>query len=100
MAHSTVARSADFFGKRHEVSKLAKLKVKRVAEEIAVGGVERAVAEAVIRALEGNDPALAGGQHRGFERGLDGFKTGIAENDLAGNRAGVALGPDCSSVRK
>src|SRR5664280_2054383 len=75
-----------FFWKRHEVSKLAKLKMKRVAEKIAVGGVERAVAEAMIRALEGNHPALAGGQHRGFERGLNGFKAGIAKNDLAGNR--------------
>ena len=72
-----------FFWKRHEMPKLAKLRVKRVAEKIAVGGVERTVAEAVIRALEGNHPALAGGQQRRFERGLNGFKTGIAKNDLA-----------------
>ena len=65
------------------MSKLAKLRMERVAEKIAVGGVERAVAEAMIRALEGNHTASAGGQHRGFERGLNGFKTGIAENDLA-----------------
>ena len=78
-----------FFWKRHEVSKLAKLKMKRVAEKIAVGGVKRAVAEAMIRSLEGNHSAPAGGQQRGFESGLNGFKTGIAENDLAGNRVGV-----------
>src|ERR1035437_1744193 len=70
-----------FFWKRHKVCKLAELKVKRVAEKIAVGDVECAVAEAMIRALEGNHTAFAGGQHRGFERGLNGFKTRIAEND-------------------
>jgi len=63
-----------FFGKRHKVSKFAKLKIKRVAEEVAVSGVERAVAEAVIRAFEGNHPAPAGGQHRGLERGFNGLK--------------------------
>ena len=55
-----------------------------LAEKIAVRGVERAVAEPVIRAGKGDDAALAGGQHRGLERGLDGFKTGVAENDFAG----------------
>ena len=57
--------------------------MERTAEKIAMRGVERAVAEAMIRALECNYPALAGGQQRGFKRGLNGFKTGIAENGLA-----------------
>ena len=78
-----MAQVGGFFWKRHEVSKLAKLKVKRGAEEIAVGGIERTIAEAMISALEGNHSAFAGGQHRGLERGLDSFKAGIAENDLA-----------------
>ena len=42
-----------------------------------VRGVERAVAEAVIPALKRDDAAFAGGEQRGFERGFDGFKTGI-----------------------
>ena len=65
------------------MAKLAKLVMERAAEEIAVRDVERAVAEPVIRAGKGNDPLFAGGQHGGFERGFDGFKTGIGE-DLSG----------------
>ena len=50
----------------------------------AMRGVERAVAEAVIRAFKNDDAFFLGGEHRRFERGLDSFKTGTAENDLAG----------------
>ena len=63
--------------------------MERAAEKIAVRGVERAVAESVIRAGEGDDAVFAGGEHGGFERGFDGFKAGIAENDFAVNWFGV-----------
>src|SRR6266446_2435870 len=49
-----------------------------------VGRVERAVAKPVIGAGKGDDTRFAGGQQGGFERGFDGFKSGIAENGLGG----------------
>ena len=66
------------------MAEFAKLVMERAAEKIAVRDVERAVAEPVIRAGEGDDALLAGGQHGRFERGFDGFKTGIGENYLSG----------------
>ena len=65
--------------------------MERAAEKIAMRGVERAVAEPVIRAGEGDDPVLAGGQHRRLERGFDGFKTGVAENGFPEGRVIRAL---------
>ena len=76
---------AGFRGELDEMAEFAKLEMERAAEKIAVRHVERAVAESVIRAGEGDDTVLAGGEHRRFERGFDGFKTGIAENDFAVN---------------
>ena len=67
-------------GKRHEYLELAKLRAKRPAKMFAMRGVERAVAESVIRAFKRDDAAFAGGEHRRLERGFDGFKTGVAEN--------------------
>ena len=59
------------------------LRAERPAKMIAMRGVERAVAEAVIRALERDDAGLARGQHRGLERRLDRLKAGVAEDGLA-----------------
>lgn len=42
-------------------------------------GGERAVAESVVGAFEGDDPTLSGGEARGFEGGFDGFETGVGE---------------------
>ncbi len=69
--------------KLNEMTKFAKLILERAAEKITVGHVERTVAEPMIRAGEGDDTVLAGGEHGGLERGFDRFKTRIAENDLA-----------------
>ena len=68
------------------MAELAELRLERAAEMFAVRGIERAVAEAVIRAFKGDDAAFAGGQHGGLERGFDGLKTGIAENRLCRDR--------------
>src|ERR1035437_9832557 len=69
-----------FFGERREVSELAQLRLKWAAEMLAVRGVERAVAEAVIRAGESNDAAFLSCKDYRFERGFNGFKTGVGEN--------------------
>ena len=68
------------------MTELAELVVKRAAEKIAVRHVERAVAESVIRAGEGDDTLFARGEHGRFKRGFDGFKTRITENDFSGGR--------------
>ena len=60
--NSTVARSAVLRRKLDEVDELAELRQERVAEKIAVRGVERAVAKPVIRAVEGDDAMPAGGE--------------------------------------
>ena len=81
--------------------KLAKLRTERAAEEIAMRGVERAVAESMIRAFERNDPAFAGGKHGGFERGFNGFKAGVAENDFAGGALqSVNSARDCLAIQR
>ena len=51
---------------------------------LPVRGIERTVTKAVISPRERDYAAFAGGEHRRFERGFDGFKTGIGENHLAG----------------
>ena len=73
-----------FVGNVTKAAELAELRTERAAEMFAVRGVERAVAEAVIRAVKRDDAAFAGGEQGGLERGFDGFKTGIAENGFAG----------------
>ena len=73
------------------MAKFAKLVVERAAEKIAVRHIERAVAESMICTRKGDDPLFARGQHGGFERGFDGFKTGIAENDLSGDELYASL---------
>ena len=50
--------------------------------------VERAVAEAVIRAFKRDDAAFTGGEHCRLERGFDGFKAGVVEDDFACSRRG------------
>src|SRR5208337_4512215 len=70
-------------GKLHEVAEFAKLGMERAAEKFPMRGVERAVAKAVVSAGESDDSLFTGGEQSGFERGFDGFKTGIAKNDLA-----------------
>ena len=72
------------FWERGEISEFAELRLKRSPEKIAMRDVERAVAESVIRAGKSDDAVPAGGKNRRFERGFDGFKTGIAENRFAG----------------
>ena len=85
-------RTVSVTWKRHEMPELAQLRAKWAAKMFAMRGVERAVAESVIRALKRDDAGFAGGEHRGLERGLHGFKTGIAENRFPVMRCGL---PDC-----
>ena len=70
-------------GELHEMTELTKLGMERTAKEIAMGGVKRPVAESMIRAGKRDNAVLAGGEQGGLERGFNGFKTGIAENDFA-----------------
>ena len=53
-------------------------------------GVQGAVAQAVIRAFKCDDPAFAGGQQRGLERGFHRLETGVGENGFPGGLALVA----------
>src|SRR5689334_17615945 len=62
----------------------------RAAEFLAMGHVERAVAEAVIAAFKGEDASFSGVERGGFEGGFDSFKSGVAEDRLAGR---LATGP-------
>ena len=67
-----------------EAREFAELRLERLAEIFAVRGVERAVAQPVIRAGEGDHAVPAGGQQRGLERGLNGLEAGVAENRPSG----------------
>src|SRR5688572_28504687 len=46
----------------------------------AVGGVQRAVAEAMVGPFECDNPGFAGGEERSFQRGFDCFEAGVGEN--------------------
>ena len=81
--NSTVGKFGPACGKLHEDGRIRGAATERAAKKIAVRGVERAVAESVIRAFKRDDAAFAGGEHGGFERGFDGFKTGVGENGFA-----------------
>ena len=65
---------------RHEMRKLAELRAERAAEMFAMRRVQRTIAESMIGACKRNDAGLSGRKQRRLERGLDGFKTGVAEN--------------------
>ena len=65
------------------MSELAELIAERAAKMFAVRGIERAVAEAVIRAFKRDDAALAGGKRGGLERGFDCLETRAAEDDFS-----------------
>ena len=49
----------------------------------AMGGGERAIAEAVVGALKGDGAFFSSGEQGGFERGFHGFETGVAEDGFA-----------------
>ncbi len=53
-------------GEGREVTELAELFCKWIAEMFVVGGGEGAVAEAVVGAFEGDDVLFAGGEQGGF----------------------------------
>ena len=82
------------FGKGNELAKLPELGVKGAAEEVAMSDVERAVAESMIAAGEGDDAAFAGGENGGFQRGFHGLKTGIAKDGFGA--AGPAFKSDAA----
>ena len=84
------------------------------AKMVAVRGVERAVAESVVRAFKGDDSAFARGQQGRLERGFHRLEAGIGKNGLAGvpssrapdlagtsaGAAGPALKRDAGSIRR
>src|SRR5438093_5477745 len=61
------------------MAEATQLRTKRGTEIFAVRRVERAVAEAVVGALEGNDAVFARGQNRRLERCFNRFKARAAE---------------------
>ena len=83
------ARRLAYFGKRHKVAELAKLAAERRPEMRAVGGIERAIAKAVISAFKGNHARLARRQQRRLERRLHRLEARVAEDRLAPGTAAV-----------
>ena len=69
----------------------------------AMRGIERPIAEPMIRTFKGNDATFAGGEQRGFERRFDSLETGVGKNYLPGDRAWRLASGDlgfCSNAQK
>ena len=65
---------SSIFWKCREMPELAQLGPERAAKMAAVRGIERAVAQPVIRPLKGDHAAFAGREHRRLQRSLHGFE--------------------------
>ena len=70
-------------GNGGEGREIGELRRERIAEKGAAGDGERAVAEAVIAAGEGQHAALFRRQPRRFQRGFDRLAAGVGQDGLA-----------------